>query len=203
MTIVPQVSQLPVIRLDTSKPYSECRGERTPDDPHYRVHSWQGQKIGNKHVLLPFDSQGLLVPPDPDRMEPYTGLTVEGKQVTHQPLYNKDMLALLDRKMSKLSGASKPQAADVAAIEPDEGEDDAGGEGGNADPADEVNFVSWLRGEAQYEPLLLRAAAKKRYSKNFTSTREMVNDLVLDERVVPEDQVCAVLKQYLPAKVAA
>src|SRR4051812_39126812 len=36
----------PILRLDRSKPFSECRGERTPNDPHYRVAYWQGQMVG-------------------------------------------------------------------------------------------------------------------------------------------------------------
>lgn len=185
------------IRLDRSKRFSECRGERTPDDPHYRVHYWQGGKVGNKIVLLPFDAQGELVPPDKARMTSYEGLDVEGKTVMHQPLYNKDMLDMLERKTARLQGPVVDQSAD-AAVASESGDDDEE----DGDTADEVNLVSWLRGEAQYQPHALRAAAKKRYSKNYADIRELVVDLVLDERLVPEDQLSSSLQKYLPAKAA-
>lgn len=183
----------PVIRLDTSKPFSECRGERTPDDPHYRVHSWQGTKIKGIHVLLPFDANGLLVPDD-GKTEPYDGINVENKPVKHHPLYTKAMRELVELKKKKLTGAAK--AAEPEIEEPDDEDTDAG------NPADDVNFVSWLRGEAQYEWIALQAAAKKRYSRNFANKKSMVEDLVLDEKVVPEDQVCRELAKYLPARAA-
>ena len=65
------------------------------------------------------------------------------------------------------------------------------------------NFVSYLRGEAKYTPQELRAAAKSRYHINYAEVRELVVQLVLDEKVVPEDQVCPALKVYLPKSVAA
>lgn len=183
----------PVIRLDRSKPFSECRGERTPDDPHYRVCYWQGQKVGKNMVLLPFDAQGLLIADD-GKTEPWQGLNVESKAVTHYPLYNKDMRELLARKKQKFAAAATPAEDGADAVE-DEDEVEA-----NA--AEEVNFTSWLRGEVQYQPHVLRAAAKKRYSKNYALIAELVVDLVLDEKLVPEDQVCEAYKRYLPAKVA-
>lgn len=179
-----------IIRLDRSKTFSECRGERTPDDPHYHVHFWQGQRVGKDMVLLPFNAEGELVPDD-GRTEPYQGMA-DGKPVIHHPLYTKAMRDMVERK-KKRQIATSP----VVGTASDVVEEDA-----EIEEAEEVNFVSYLRGEAKYEPHLLRAAAKKRFSKNYPKISELVADLVLDEKVVPEDQVCPALARYLPAKAA-
>jgi hypothetical protein len=183
-----------VIRLDRSKPFSECRGERTPEDPHYRVHFWQGTRVGEKNVLLPFDSKGELVPDD-NRTEPFQGF-VEDKPITFHPLYTKDMRDLVERKKKRLGDAAKGRQP--AAAEPDDEPGDDDDVLNKIDASDEVNFVSWLRGEARYTPQELRAAAKKRFSKNYTQTGEMVVDLVLDEKLLPENEVCPALAKHLP-----
>lgn len=180
-----------VIRLDRSRPFSECRGERAPDDPHYRVHFWQGQTVGRNMVLLPFDSSEELIPDD-GKTTPYQGL-VDGKPVMHQPLYNQAMRELVELKKKRHKSIEAPAES---------GEGDTPITGGPS-LADEVNFVSWLRGEARYEWPLLQVAAKARFSRMFTSKKEMVTDLVLDEKLVPEDQVGVELAKLLPAKVAA
>lgn len=180
----------PVIRLDRTKTFSECRGERAPDDPHYRVHFQQGQRVGKDMVLLPFDSEGNLVPDD-GKTEPFQGL-VEGKPVTHYPLYNKAMRDLLELKKRR------GKAAQATGEEPvDENPDD------ETNLADEVNFVSWLKGDAKYEWSLLQVAAKQRFSRVFTSKKEMVVDLVMDEKIVPEAELSAEFFKLLPERAAA
>lgn len=188
------------IRLDKSKPYGTCHGERVPDDPHYRVHFWQGGRMNGHHITLPFDVDGELVPDD-GKTEPYQGMGLRGDgssgPVTYQPLYTKAMREYLAAKLKKVAAVA---AAGVPEIEePGDSEPDENG----AAPEDEVNLVDWLTGKAKYQPHLLRAAIQKRFSRKHTKTAEMVIDLVLDEKLVPEDQVCAELAKYLPAKVAA
>src|SRR6185436_19290664 len=112
-----------VLRLDTSRPHSTCHGERTPDDPHYRVCFWQGRKVGDKMVLLPFDAKGEIVPDD-GRRDAFTGINVEAKPVTHQPLYNDDMRKLAERLTKGLVTGAKTSAEDKLAG------DGEGGEGG-------------------------------------------------------------------------
>lgn len=184
------------IRLDSSKPFAECRGERRTDDPCYRVHFWQGFKLaGGKTVSLPFDSQGLLVPDD-GKTESFDSVNVEGKPVTHFPLYDADMRKLVESKRKKLT---------AAAPAPDDVVEDDGADSANADKpiGDDVNFVSWLRGEVKYQPHILRAAAKARFHKTYGSNiGEIVTDLVLDEKLVPEGDVCKDLQKFLPAKAA-
>jgi len=174
-----------VIRLDRSKPFSTCHGERTPDDPHYRVHFWQAYKVGSERVMLPFDSQDLLVPDD-GRTEPYQ-IMIEGKPQVVEPLYTDAMRRLVERlKSKKPTKAEKPEIeVPVAAVE---------------DEGDDVNLAAWLRGETSYTPQEVKKAAKARFKKNYVEVAELVTDLVLDEKLVPEDQVCPTLAKYLPPK---
>jgi hypothetical protein len=183
-----------VIRLDRSKPFSECRGERQPDDPTYRVHFYQGQMVGKDMILLPFDSKGELVPDD-GRTEPWPGKDSDGKPIVHFPLYNQPMRDLLERKR-------KRQAVAAAKVESSVDDDDDLGAGGG-DASDDVNFESYLRGEAKYDWTLIQAAARKRFSRIFTSKRQLVEDLVLDERLIPEAQLSPDLARHLPAKETA
>lgn len=180
-----------VIRLDKSRPSSECRGERTPDDPAYRVHFWQGQQVGKDMVLLPFDAEGMLVPDD-GKTDQWTGMNVEGKPVVHFPLYNKPMRDLVARKLKRQE--------QIAAKVVEEDELDV------HDPeavAKEVNIVAWLRGEARYEFAEVQVAVKSRYHRWYTEKRQMVTDLVLDEKVVTEEDLAPALAKLLPPKQAA
>jgi hypothetical protein len=190
----------PVIRLDKSKPFSECRGERQPDDPHYKVHFFQGFKNGKVTTLLPFDAHGVLVPDD-FKTEPYPGL-VEGKSIMHAPLYSDAMREIV----AKLK---KRQSGNGASIEEEKVEDEGGGDNDRetkpSAEGEEVNFESWLRGEIRYQPHVLRKAAKARYAKNYPAGAfipELVRDLVLDEKLVPESELATDLVKFLPEKVA-
>lgn len=180
-----------VIRLDRSKTFSECRGERAPDDPHYRVHFWQGRMVGREMVLLPFDSQGELVPDD-NKTEFWDGKDTEGKPVRHFPLYNKPMRDLLDR-MKKRQTAVADKAETVDELELQDNPDTA---------SEDVNFVSYLRGEARYEWPLLQAAAKKRFHRIFQSKKQMIEDLVMDEKIVTEAELSPEFVKLLPARAA-
>lgn len=182
------------IRLDRSRFYSECHGERTPEDPHFKVHYWQAFKVGKKKVLLPFDSRGELVEDD-GRTEPWQGI-VEGRPVTFFPLYTQEMRDLVARLSEKLKGG-KNGAASRDADEESEEEDAPVGPT-PSDDVDYVNFVSWLRGEVKYEPHLLFKAARARYHKNYTDIRQLVEDLVIDEKLVPEEALSPRLARYLP-----
>ena len=172
----------PAIRFDKTKYFSEVRGDRQPDDPHYRVAYFQSG--------LPFDVNGNLVPDD-GRLDPYTGM-VDGKPVQHHPLYTPAMRELLEKKKARL-------AKGLAAVEQEAHEDEDTLE----QAAEDVNFPAYLRGESDYPWGQKREAALKRFSKRYTSEKELVRDLVLDERVVPEDQVCARLAKMLGDKAAA
>jgi hypothetical protein len=180
--------------MDRSRPFSECRGDRQPEDPLYRVSYWQGRKVGGNMVLLPFDANEILVPDD-GATEPRPGV-VDNKNITYFPLYNQPMRDLVATMQNRAaSGATK-----VTEIE--EPADSETNDDDNHDPIDDVNLASWLRGEAKYEWLMLQKAAKKNFSIMFTSKKQMVEDLVLDHKMVPEDQVCEELAKHLPKRAA-
>jgi hypothetical protein len=183
-----------LIRLDRSRPFGECRGERTPDDPLYRVHFWQGGKVGRDTVLLPFDSNGELVADDGKDVK-FIGMGPEGKPIEYHPLYNTSMRAYLAAKRSRLATATS-----LAPVEDDGLAEPVEGSGGSAE--DDVNFESFLRGEVRYQPFQLRMAAKKRYHKNYSAgdqfMRSLIEDLVRDEKLIPEDELCPQFKRLLP-----
>lgn len=177
-------ASMPVIRLDKSKKFATTHGECTPDDPHYLVRFKQGG--------LPFDVNGLLIPPDPDpeRQKPWESI-VEGNKVIFRPLYDADTLKKLQARIDRLKKAA------AAAPAPDE-DDDATKEERDqrSQDVDDVNLESWLRGEIRYEPGLIYAACQKKGRKH-TSLRSVVEDLVLDEGLVPLDKVAAYLKKLI------
>jgi hypothetical protein len=178
------------IVLDNSRPFSECRGDRQPDDPHYRVFYMQGEKVGKAIVLLPFDSEGNLVPDD-GKTEPWAGRDAEGKPLTHHPLYTPAMRELLAKKQRRL--ASLATKADEA--------EETGEQEDVVTVSEDVNLLLYLQGKARYEWSIVQAAARQRYSRVFTSKKQLVEDLVLDEKLIPEDQLAPDLAKFLPAKV--
>lgn len=183
METTPKILQ---IRLDKTKYHSHAIGDRIPGDPHYRVAFMQGG--------LPFDIEGILLPDD-GKTEPWTAMNADNKLVTHYPLYDPKMRKLVADKMARLNRqAESPDAP----IEIDGNSD----ESERMAASDDVNLESWLRGEIQYQAWKLFAAAKKRFGKNYTQLKTLVEDLVLDEKIVPEDQVCDGVKAHLTAKAA-
>jgi hypothetical protein len=188
----------PTLKLDHSKVFSECRGERMPDDPQYRVHNWQGGRMGGHMVVLPFDANGDLVPDD-GKLETWKGTDAEAKPVTYHPLYSPLMRKYLAAKLARMESVAATQSNPDALEEPGEDEDNLG----EAAASSIVNFVAWLKGTAKYQPHVLRKAAQEKYSKNYPKIRQLVVDMVLDERLVPEADVCAELRKYLPASEAA
>lgn len=178
------------IKLDESRNISECRGDRTPDDPHYRVCYMQGGLLGKEMVLLPFDANGDLVPDD-GKKAPWMGLNSEGKPVQFHPLWNEKMRAYLEKKEKRLAALE----AKVASDEPDEDEI-------QDSLADEINLAGWLRTNKKYDWSLLVAKCKKEYGRIFTSKREMVIELVIDQKILPEHDVHPELSKHLPAMAA-
>ena len=173
--------------MDRTKrpPPSTVHGDRAPDDPQYRVAYW--------HQGLPYDAHEVLVPPDEKAGgEPWDVLMDNGdgtqKRVRYQPLYDKRTLGLLNKLKDRLTRvAEKPSELvedEVATPAPQPAQDDA----------DEVNFVSFLRGEAKYTFAKLRDAFKKRFHRHYDNLPDLVQDLILDEKILPEDQVA---EQYL------
>lgn len=168
----------PEIRLDESRPFSTIHGERNPGDPHYHVHAFQDG--------LPFDAKGVLVPDDgkveswTEALEREDGTT---KIVRHQPLYTASMRATLEKRMKKLVSSKRVVARKPGVADPD-GVDEHLEFG-----ADEVNLISWLKGEIEYTPNEVYAAVKKRYGTSYARLREVVAELVDDQKLVPDADV--------------
>lgn len=195
----------PVIVLDKSKYFSENRGDMTPEDPLYRVRWWQGGTMvyqGKRvSVTLPFDAAGNLVPDDGPQTA-FKGKDTEGKDVTYQPLYSPLMKAYLDAKKKKVAQVTAAVAASEPVIDEGENEGDVDVLGaGSAE--DEVNLQAWLRGQIEYPPHLVRSAYRNRYNRAQTKISDLVVDLVLDEKLIPEDELAPKFKGYLPQAAAA
>lgn len=175
----------PVIRLDTSKKFSTVHGDRTPEDAHYRVHFFQSE--------LPFDSQGVLVPDD-GKSAPYFGTSPDGKQVSYMPLYTPRMREVLAAKLARFK-AGKPVVIDQVTVHDDEDVKEKA--------AEEVNIMSWLRGEINYEPHMIFTACAVRYGKRHQTLRSVVEDLILDEGVLPESDVAPHLMRLIDTPASA
>lgn len=180
-----------VIRLDESRNYSEVHGDRQPGDPHYHVHYFQDG--------LPFDGRGILVPDDGKREPWIVGIeTDDGKiiNVKHQPLYNDLMREKVQKKIDRINRFKSGAISTKEETDEDGADDDR-------PSIDEVDFGAWLRGEMDYETFILFPAWAKRKGRKHTKLRDLVEDLVRDERVVPEEEVTPRLRGLLPQDEAA
>jgi hypothetical protein len=180
----------PVIRMDRSKkpPPSTVHGDRTPDDPHYRVAYW--------HQGLPYDVNEVLIQPD-ERSEPWDVLMDNGdgtqRRIRYSPLYDKKSL----EKLAKLKERLTKVHTNEAVLPADALEDEPAASIPSLlqdDEDDDVNFVSFLRGEVKYPFYKVAAAFKKRKFRTHNNLRDLIIDLVEEEKVIPEDQVAP---QYL------
>lgn len=175
------MTTLATIRLDRSRPVAEVHGDRMSDDPLYRVAYYQGG--------LPFDASGLLVPDD-GSTAPKLGLGLDGKEVRYPPLYNDEMRKLVAKRLRKVAApAAAPVETESEGVQIEDDED--------APASDEINLEMWLRGEARYQPFQIFAECKKRFNRVHTSLRSVVDDLVLDEKLVPESEVAKDLMALL------
>ena len=164
------MASAPKLRMDRSKPFGTVHGERLPGDVHQNTHFFQDG--------MPFDAGGLLV---------------------YEAIEDPKIKALADRKLKKLP-AAKPEA-DGDGADDDDRDNDAGGDSTPPVSAptspDDVNLEAWLRGEASYPWFAITKAVRERHSNNISKQAEMVEFLVRDLKIVPEDQVAADLRQHL------
>jgi predicted transcriptional regulator len=68
-------------------------------------------------------------------------------------------------------------------------------------PADDepINWVGWLTGKEKYFWFALEKGAHKDFKQPSASKKWLVQNLVVDRKVIRPDQVCQELAQYLPA----
>lgn len=61
-------------------------------------------------------------------------------------------------------------------------------------PVNEVNLVSWLRGEAEYPWFMIPAAIRARYNKNVSNKNDAVAFLVEAEKLVTVEELAPPLR---------
>jgi hypothetical protein len=184
------------ITLNELKPFSENRGDMQPDDPCYIVAYFQGEDIRvtrkgkptKIRVLLPFDAQGELVPDD-GRTGTWAGKDAEGKVVTHRPLWNDDMRALLTKKQKEAQ-----ENAEEGVSETQTDIDWASGR---------VNWMGWLSGQEKYPWEVIVVAGKKTFGKSYMNKRDIVEDLIVERKIMSADRLSQELKALVPADVDA
>lgn len=157
------------LRMDKSKTFSTIHGERTPDDLHARVHFVQDG--------LPFDSQGFYL----------TGFLDDATDPEGR------LRELVERRLRKLEGQALPADADADELDAQLATK-AGAAG--AGQGDDVNLEAWARGESQYIFAEVRTSLRKRFAQNVKDQRGAV-ELLLDEKVVQEEQLAPAFKQLL------
>jgi hypothetical protein len=177
------------LRLDRSRHFSTITGERTPSDP------WWG--IAYVQDGLPFRTDGTLADETDDNTPPagpiIEHIEVEGgrlKPIKYHPLWNDEMRALRDRRLKAIQ-APKPERMKENT--------------GPIDPGEDINLVSWLKGEADYEPWQIGAAVKARYGVNYQDMRRIVEFLVYETKddsgqpLVQEAEVAGYLMRRVQA----
>lgn len=195
------MNEAPEIRMDESRAFSSIHGECNPGDPHYGVSYFQDS--------LPFGASKVLVPDDgktdswTEAVEREDGST---RIVRHYPLYTPLMRAKLEKRLKKLSATKRAIARPAPQVVLDGDGQEIPAENLTFGP-DEVNLISWLKGEIDYQPNEIFAACKKRFGMSFNTKRAVVEELVYDHKppLLPEAEVSPALIAMLdqPASVAA
>lgn len=171
-----------IIRLDRTRPFASVHGDRTPEDPLYRVAFMQGD--------LPFDSEGNLIPPPDEQEVKFKGLNVDSQEVWYHPLWTEARRDKLKQKTKRVRKATEEAERELL-----DAEDDV-----PADPSEDVNLESWLRGEVQYPFYMLARACQLRFHVKIHTMRALVDCLVLDEKIVAEPDVDLRLIRLLDQK---
>jgi hypothetical protein len=180
MGSVPVVSNiLDKVILDKSKTFSTVHGPRLPDDPSYLVAFMQGG--------LPFDVNGALVPDNGSTA--VQDVVIDNVRIRYHPLWTDAMRAILAKKIARLEKHVIPEEPDADAASDKEEQEAA---------VDDVNLELWLRGHAKYESWQIFAACRKRKGINPHSIASAVESLVLDMRVIPEDDLAPYLRKKVP-----
>jgi hypothetical protein len=162
----------PQLRMDGSKYFSTVHGERPPGDPLQHVHFYQDG--------LPFDAGRLLLTEMIEGDERLKALAA--KKLSRQ---KKQVVAVVDADIDSVDGDHSPQ-------DQSDDEDDS-----------DINLELWLTGEAKYDFKEVRAAIADRYQKRgVNSTRDAVEFLVSEQKIVPVERLCAGFQLLLTPKAA-
>jgi hypothetical protein len=104
--------------------------------------------------------------------------------------------ALVDRRLKR---AAKP-ADDAGGSDEDDADPGEPKPPGSDSSPDDVNLEAWLRGEAKYQWFAITKRVRERFSQNITKQVDMIEFLVMDEKVIPVDQLDPALAELLKPK---
>jgi hypothetical protein len=139
---------------------------------------------GDKYALAHFSQDGIFF----DAQGLHIDELVEDDKVR----------ALVDRRLKK---SSKPAADGDAGGSDETDTDPAETKPAGSDSAPEdVNLEAWLRGEAKYPWFAITKRVRERYSQNISKQVDMIEFLVMDEKVIPIDQLDPALAELLKPK---
>jgi hypothetical protein len=160
------------LRLDKSRNFSTIHGERPPGDRHQFAHFCQDGIF--------YDAQGLHLD---DLIE------------------DEDIRALVERRL-KRQAKTAPKEEPAADAGDGGGDDEAGSLSSEPVSLDDVNLEAWLRGEANYPWFSVTKLVRDRYHQNITKTLDMIEFLVIDEKLVPVEGLAPKFKELLKPKAA-
>lgn len=144
------------VRMDKSRDYATCHGERTSGNSHAAVHFYQNE--------LPFDAQGILIFDHPD-FEP------ESEKPSAKAIRLRERV---EKLMAKAIKSARPKAEGNSSEVED---DDSGTSDGPA------NLEMWARGEVRVPWNEVTQAIAKRFSRRVSNKHDAI-ELLVQERVV-------------------
>jgi hypothetical protein len=162
----------PQLRMDGSKYFSTVHGERPPGDPLQHVHFYQDG--------LPFDAGRVLLADmikDDERLK-----ALAAKKLSRQP------------KQKAVEIVDDDDDDDHTPQDQPDDEDDGDGD---------VNLEMWLTGDVKYIFAKIRATIADRYQKRgINSIDNAVVFLVIEQKVVPVERLCAEFKEIIKKATA-
>lgn len=173
----------PLLQLDRSRPFFQVFGEREPTDPHAGAAYTQDG--------LHFDAQGVFMQ------------SILDDPKATSPKRREELMKVVERRTK--TAKKLPKSASEAPLDPSRFGSKHTEEPTNAPPAVDstVDLGMWLRGQAQYQWHQVSAQILARYGQRVQNKRDAVSLLVLDESVVPEDELAPDIAAALPPKQAA
>lgn len=156
------------IHIDRSRDFATIHGERGPDDTH-RLAFFKQDKFY-------FDADGCII----------------------LDLVPEELRESVEAKIRKMNNGLLPSEVKEPASDDDKqaGGTDTDNNSGESDPNAEVNLELWLRGET-YPWFAVAKAIRERYKKAITKAEDAVLFLVIDEKVVPVEELAGKFKSYL------
>jgi hypothetical protein len=118
----------------------------------------------------------------------------EGDLVTHPALLTPETEAKLERHV-KLEAArragevARRKSLEAEGINPDDIDAALSGDEAEDEESEDFNFVGWLRGEFKAPFFTIRKAVSEKYKVNLNKQKEVVDFLVIEQRLVDPSEV--------------